>query len=170
MMAVTLTETFWFLPVVLPICLFVAWSDMKYMRIPNASVLTLLGAFALVGLLALPAEEYAWRWLHLAAVLGIGFVVASAGLVGAGDAKFAAAMAPFVAMQDGLLVLVLFSAILLGAFATHRLARMVPPIRRMTPDWESWTRKRDFPMGLALSGTLIFYFMLPLLLQGVTLS
>ncbi|ABV92863.1 peptidase A24A prepilin type IV [Dinoroseobacter shibae DFL 12 = DSM 16493] len=169
-MAVTVSQALWFLPFILPICLFVAWSDMKFMRIPNRSVLLLLGMFAIVGLLALPLLDYAWRWVHVIAVLAVGFVMSSAGLVGAGDAKFAAAMAPFVALQDALLVVVLFSAILLGAFATHRLARMLPAVRRLTPDWESWTRKRDFPMGLALSGTLIFYFLLPVLLPQVTLS
>ena len=34
--------------------------------------------------------------------------------------------------------------------------RIVPPFRRATADWASWTHK-DFPMGLALAGTLIFY-------------
>jgi prepilin peptidase CpaA len=35
---------------------------------------------------------------------------------------------------------------------------MVPPLRRVTEDWASWTHK-DFPMGLALGGTLIFYLL-----------
>jgi len=38
MMAVTVSQALWFLPFILPICLFVAWSDMKFMRIPNRSV------------------------------------------------------------------------------------------------------------------------------------
>ena len=53
-MALTLTTALWFLPFVLPICIYVAWSDMKYMKIPNTSVLALVGVFAVVGLLALP--------------------------------------------------------------------------------------------------------------------
>jgi prepilin peptidase CpaA len=79
-------------------------------------------------------------------------------------------MGLFVARTDALLVLVLFAAILLGAFTTHRLARALPPVRRMTPDWESWTRARDFPMGLALSGTLVIYLLLPFLVTAVTVS
>jgi prepilin peptidase CpaA len=31
----------------------------------------------------------------------------------------------------------------------------------LTTTWVSWTN-RDFPMGLALSGTLIFYLAMPL--------
>jgi prepilin peptidase CpaA len=40
----------------------------------------------------------------------------------------------------------------------------VPRFRAATPDWESWTH-RDFPMGLALSGTLVFFPLLGLLLR-----
>lgn len=163
-MGVTQTEALWFLPFVAPICLFVAWCDMKFMRIPNKTVLLLVAVFAVIGPLALPLDAYLWRWVHFLVILGIGFVVASAGLVGAGDAKFAAAMAPFIAPGDALLVMVLFAAILLGAFSTHRLARMIPAVRTATPDWQSWERQRDFPMGLALGGTLIFYLSMPLIL------
>ncbi len=40
----------WFLPFVLPIALWVAWSDMKFMKIPNKAVLALVAVFAVVGL------------------------------------------------------------------------------------------------------------------------
>ncbi|WP_424973670.1 A24 family peptidase [Dinoroseobacter sp. S124A] len=163
------TGTFLFLLFVSPICLFIAWSDMKFMRIPNWTVLTLLAVFACAGPFLMPLAEYGWRWVHGLVILGIGFVVSSLRMVGAGDAKFAAAMAPFVALQDAALVLVLFSAVLLAAFATHRAARRVPALRSLTPDWESWTRDRDFPMGLALSGTLMLYLAMPLILPAVTL-
>ena len=46
----------------------------------------------------------------------------------------------------------------LGAFASHRIMRAIPAFRRATPDWASWTHA-DFPMGLALAGTLIFYLL-----------
>jgi prepilin peptidase CpaA len=145
-----------FLPFVLPLALWVAWSDMKFMRIPNASVVALVGVFATVGLVALPLEVWAWRWSHLAIILGLGFLAHAAGAVGGGDAKFAAAMAPFVAAGDLRFVLALFAACILGAFACHRSARALAPVRALTADWRSWTDP-GFPMGLALSGTLVLY-------------
>ncbi|MEM1078794.1 MAG: prepilin peptidase [Pseudomonadota bacterium] len=163
------TATKVFLLLVSPLCVYVAWSDMKFMRIPNWTVLALLGIFAVAGPFLLPLVEYGWRWLHMLVVLGAGFVMSSLRLVGAGDAKFAAAMAPFVALHHATLVLVLFAGVLLAAFATHRAVRRVPALRGLTPDWESWTRDRDFPMGLALSGTLMLYLALPLILPAVTL-
>ena len=148
-----------FLPFVLPIAIWVAWSDMKAMKIPNQSVLALVAIYAVVGLIALPFTTYLWHWTYLGVVLMAGFIANAARLVGAGDAKFAAAMAPFFAADDLRLVLPLFAAVLLGAFAAHRGMRFVRPYRNAAPDWQSWTHA-DFPMGLALSGTLLFYLLL----------
>jgi prepilin peptidase CpaA len=146
----------WFLPFTLPIAIWVAWSDMKFMKIPNKAVLALLLVYLLVGLFVFPLKVYGWGWALAAILLLIGFIATSVGLTGAGDAKFAAAMAPFFATADIRLVLALFAACLLGAFASHRVLKFVPVYRAASADWESWTRK-DFPMGLALSGTLLFY-------------
>ncbi len=149
----------WLLAFATPIALWVMWSDMASMRIPNKAVLALTAVFAVVGILVLPLEEYLWRWSHLAVVLAIGFVISTAGLVGAGDAKFAAAMAPFVARPDLGLFLPLFAAILVSAFVTHRLVRATPALRGMSPGWVSW-ESSQFPMGLALGGALIAYLAL----------
>lgn len=149
----------WMLAFATPIALWVMWSDMASMRIPNKAVLALTAVFAVVGILVLPLDEYLWRWSHLAVVLAIGFVISTAGLVGAGDAKFAAAMAPFVARPDLGLFLPLFAAILVSAFVTHRLVRATPALRGMSPGWVSW-ESSQFPMGLALGGALIAYLAL----------
>lgn len=158
-MTISVATALWFLPFAVPIGIWVAWSDMAFMKIPNKAVIALFAVFVIVGLIALPFETYLWRYLQLVVVLGAGFVLNMARAVGAGDAKFAAAMAPFFAPGDFRLALVLFSAVLIGAFVTHRAARALPAMRRAFPAWESWSRK-DFPMGLALGGTLIFYLLL----------
>ncbi|SEO79678.1 prepilin peptidase CpaA [Salinihabitans flavidus] len=159
MMMITETSALWFLPFVAPICFYVAWSDMRSMRIPNIAVMTLFAVFVVVGLLALPMAEYPWRFLQLAVVLLAGIALNAAGLVGAGDAKFAAAAAPFIHPGDARLLIALFAATLLAAWLTHRLARH-SPISRALPDWKSWYLKSDFPMGLALGGTLAAYLAL----------
>jgi len=158
MIHTTAATAVWLLPFTLPITVWVAWSDMKFMRIPDTAVLALTAVFFCVGLAALPADIWAWRWTHLIVVLAIGFIANLAGVIGAGDAKFAAAMAPFFPATDFRLVLALFAAASVGAFICHRATRSIGPVRAMTADWASWTHK-DFPMGLALSGTLIFYLL-----------
>lgn len=143
----------------LPICIWVAWSDMRAMRIPNTSVLALVAVFIVVAPFVMPLEQMGWQMLHLVVILLVGIVLNAAGLVGAGDAKFAAAAAPFIAFPDARFLIALFAACLLAGYATHRIAKFTP-LRRLAPDWESWTRKRDFPMGLPLAATLSIYLLL----------
>lgn len=151
------------LPFVVMICIWVAWSDMKFMKIPNKAVMALLlvyfvagGIWVLFGLV--PWQDVLWGLALGALVLVIGFIVTALGLVGAGDSKFAAVMAPFFIGGQLIFVMALFAACLLGAFCTHRLIKWIPPLRRRTGDWQSWTHK-DFPMGLALTGTMIAYLL-----------
>jgi prepilin peptidase CpaA len=158
-----------FLPFVLAIGIWVSWSDMKFMKIPNKAVMALAAVWLVVGLVLvifqqLPLQTWLWGWALGAGVLVITFLATVAGLIGAGDAKFAAAMAPFFISADLRFVCALFAACLLGAFVGHRGMRLVTPFRKATADWASWTNK-DFPMGLALSGTLILYLLATLLLQ-----
>ena len=158
MFAIQPATALWFIPFVLPIVIWVAWNDMARMKIPNKAVIALLIVFAVLGLIALPFSEYLWRWAHVAVVLAIGFVLNMFGLVGAGDAKFAAAMAPFIPLADVYPFSFLLGAVVIAAFILHRLMR-ASPIRQRVPDWESWTR-RDFPMGMALAPALLFYLIL----------
>ena len=153
------TAALWFLPFVLPIAIWVAWSDMATMKIPNKAVLALIVVYLVIGLVALPFDQWAWQMTHFVAILVIGFVLSAVGLIGAGDAKFAAAAAPFVMLADSVNLVALFGIWVVFGFVSHRLAR-VSPIRKMVPHWESWERTRDFPMGYPLAGTLLTYLAL----------
>lgn len=156
MLQLSSIAAFWLALASLPICLWVALSDMKVMKIPNKAVLALLAVFVVVGLLTLPLPLYAWGFAQLAIVLAIGFVMNIAGLMGAGDAKFAAAMAPFIAQGDWPAFLAIFTASLVTGFIVHRALRALPWVRRMTPDWVSW-QSRKYPMGLSLAASLLLY-------------
>ena len=157
----TLTQALWFLPFALPIAIWVSWSDMKFMKIPNKSVIALAAVWLIVGFFVMERPDWLWGFAFLAIALVIGFGANMISLIGAGDAKFAAAMAPFFVVADWRYALGLFTACLLAAFIIHRVARRIPALRSLTTTWVSWTNK-DFPMGLALSGTLIFYLATPL--------
>ena len=156
----TLTQALWFLPFALPIAIWVSWSDMKFMKIPNKSVIALAAVWLIVGFFVMERPDWLWGFAFLAIALVIGFGANMISLIGAGDAKFAAAMAPFFVVADWRYALGLFTACLLAAFIIHRVARRIPALKSLTTTWVSWTNK-DFPMGLALSGTLIFYLATP---------
>jgi prepilin peptidase CpaA len=157
--AISATAAAWFLPFVLPICLYVAFTDMAQMRITNQAVVLLALVFLVLGLFVLPFNTYLWRLLGLLTVLVVGMILNFAGALGAGDAKFAAAGAPYVALGDLRLVGALFMATVLAAVLTHRGARLTP-LRRLAPHWTSWEQRGKFPMGLALGPTLAIYLAL----------
>ncbi|MFU1477691.1 prepilin peptidase [Roseovarius sp. C7] len=155
-MEITQTAATWFLPFVLPICLWVAYTDLKLMKILNIAVLALIAVFVVIGLFALPFPDYLWRYAHFGLILVLGVGLNAAGLVGAGDAKFAAAAAPLVALGDIRLVLVILAFSLLAGLAAHRLGKHTR-LRNLAPDWESWHREGKYPMGLSLGGALAIY-------------
>lgn len=95
-------------------------------------------------------------------VLIVGVILNAAGVMGAGDSKFIAAAAPFVALGDLIMLAWLFSAVMIAAIVTHRAARMTG-LRNLAPHWTSWEKGKKFPMGLALGPTLIIYLSLSFL-------
>lgn len=164
--SLTATQAAWFLPFVAPVCLYVAWNDLRAMKIPTWSTDLLALIFVVVGIFLMPFwPDYVMRFAHFGVVLVIGMVLNAIGAMGAGDSKFIASAAPFVALQDAWAVLFLLATSFIAAFAVHRLCRAIPAIRDLVPDWQSWTEKRRFPMGFPLGVTLILYLAHPLI-QG----
>ncbi|MEZ0466071.1 prepilin peptidase [Phaeobacter sp. SYSU ZJ3003] len=159
-LAIPAQAALWFLPFVLPLCYAAALTDLRGMRIPNWINDTLGAVYVVVGLFVMPSwADYGWQLLHLPVGIGLGFLFYSAGMIGAGDAKFAGAAAPLVALGDLPAVMMIFSANLLAGFVTHRLVKYTP-LRRLAPDWRSWNVGSKFPMGLCLGGTLAIYLIL----------
>ncbi|NSX56010.1 prepilin peptidase [Parasulfitobacter algicola] len=150
----------WFLPFVIPIALYTAFSDLRTMKIPNYAVIALVVVYVVVGPIALPLADYLWGYAALVIVLLFGFILSLARAIGAGDAKFIAAAAPFIAFGDILVILTILTANLLGTFATHRIVKYTPPLRNMAADWKSWNTGAKFPMGFALASSLVFYLSL----------
>lgn len=152
---------------VLPIAIWAAFSDLKRMKIPNASVLAMAAVWPLLGWFVVPTwTMWFWGFALMAIVFVAGFLLYLTGTFGAGDAKFAAAMAGiFVGGDIGEILLIVFVC-MVGALLLHRVLRSLPFVRNATPDWESWTRRRYFPFGLALSSILVFYLLAAIWPQG----
>ncbi len=158
-MSISVYAAVWFLPFVIPLCLYAAYTDMASMRITNPTVLALAAVFVVIGPIALPFETYLWHLLAMAAALVVGIFLNAAGVMGAGDAKFIAAGVPFVALGDLRLMMALLMATIVAATITHRGAKYTP-IRKLVPHWTSWDQSKKFPMGLALGPTLAIYLIL----------
>ena len=148
-----------FLAPVAAICIWVAWSDLSRMKIPNLAVLALLLTFALIGPFVLPLGEWGWRWVHFALFLLIGIGLNAAGIMGAGDAKFIAAAAPFVAASDAVAAVVILAVCAVSGYLLHRVAKRTA-LARAVPHWESWSSGNRFPFGFPLAVSLVLYLAL----------
>jgi prepilin peptidase CpaA len=160
----------------LPVTAWVIYTDVTTMKIKNMAVLAMLAIFAVAGLFLLPLSDYAWRWSHFAVVITIGYLAHIASLpVGAGDAKYAAAIAPFVALEDTGAVALLFFLLTVAMLVLFFVARSVLSFRGDGPDW-TWVKaeaggatalgktrevmRLKTPFGLALASTISTYFLL----------
>ncbi|WP_335948972.1 prepilin peptidase [Salipiger bermudensis] len=162
MLSISAAAATWFALFVLPICLYVCFTDMREMRITNQANLALLLVYAMVGVFVLPLDAYLWRYAHFGVALVAGIALNAGGVMGAGDAKFIAAAAPFIHVGDLRFLMALGAAVTLAAFLAHRIAKMTP-LRRLAPEWKSWSSGKRFPMGVALGGTLAIYLVLGIL-------
>ncbi len=143
----------------LPITLWIIWTDVTDMKIRNTAVLATLAVFVVAGLFVLPLGNYAWRYLHFAVMFAVCFLMTLTVGMGAGDAKYIAAVAPFVALPDVSEVAVLYAlwsvVLLVGMWA----ARRSRGLRARYPGWIWFAddRKGYVPFGLALAPTLSSY-------------
>ena len=170
-MGMTATAAYWLLPAVIPIAFYVSWTDMSSMKIKNKAMMVLFLAFVVLGPFALGLSDYLRHLIQAPIVLLVGIIFWTLRLMGAGDAKMFAAMAPYFAASDWYLILMVFMAAILAGLVTHSAFRFTP-LRNLAPDWKSWTARSDklrggilgldmtFPKGLILSMTLLYYLYL----------
>ncbi|MEO1493785.1 MAG: prepilin peptidase [Pseudomonadota bacterium] len=149
------------LAAMLPLMAVMAWSDLKVLKIPNWLVLAVLAVFLVCGLWGLPLETFGWRLAQGAIVLVIGFLIFAAGGIGGGDAKMAAALAPFVVPVEVLPFLALYAVMTLFLMAILRIVQHFA--RHETTGWMAVDqlhkppRERVFPMGLIFAMTVVLY-------------
>ncbi len=147
-----------------PFCVLAAVTDLRSMKILNTTNIGLFLAFVIVGfvLFALgqfPLNQYGLRLSQAAVMLVAGIILTSLGMMGGGDSKFIAAMAPFIALQDALGFLFLLSALSLLTVALHRGIGAIKPMQASLAGWKSWSaEKRKFPFGVTL-GTALFVYL-----------
>lgn len=165
LVSVTVTQSIAFLIFVAPLCIYVAWNDLRAMKIPTWSTDALAVVFVVVGIFVMPFSEYAWRYSHFVVVLIVAMGLNAIGAMGAGDSKFLASAAPFVALDDVGFVFMLLGAGMFFGYFVHRAAKAIPPVRNLVPDWESWHQGKRFPLGFPLGAVLIIYLAMPLLLK-----
>lgn len=134
-----------------------AWYDLKALRIPNWTVVAVIGVFVVTGFWGLPWDTVLWRLLNGVIVLfvGYGLYSLSGGNVGAGDVKMIAALTPFITWPGLGFVMITYAAVSFAGLILHRFARAL--IRDRKTGWKAFDQKRFFPAGLLLGTTIMIY-------------
>ncbi len=144
----------------IPIGIWVAWSDMKFMRIPNVACFALFISFLILAPLIYDFHQYGFRIAQGLVVLFFGFFATGIGLVGGGDSKFAAAMAPFIALENIFPFIFLIGILSLISVGLHKLIGITPGLKNHIKDWDSWNEHGMFPFGVTLAASLIAHLVL----------
>ncbi|MEO1798017.1 MAG: prepilin peptidase [Pseudomonadota bacterium] len=138
---------------------YMSWYDMSRLKIRNRLVFVVMALFVAVGPFVMPTDLYFEQIIQAAIVLVVVLVLYAAGTMGGGDAKYIAAASPYFLREDAGLILVIFTACVLGAVATHRLMWRIG-VADSVADWASWSSGKRFPLGFALGGVTTFYLAL----------
>lgn len=83
-MDIAASEAIWLLPPALPVALFIAYGDLKFMKITNAAVLLMAGIFLFFGFIALPFYGWLWQIAQMLIMLLVGILAHGLRLMGGG--------------------------------------------------------------------------------------
>lgn len=145
-----MTDYMQLLPLILlaPLLLYVGYSDLRYMRIPNWLSLLALALFT-VTLPVIGLPEAGWRLLAAAIVFCLGFIGFAFRMFGGGDAKFLGALILFIPSQSLTLYAYVFSAAMLVGIGILLAARTLPASRESS--WVGIASAGKFPMGISIA-------------------
>ena len=130
-----------------PLLIYAAYSDLRYMRIPDFISIALVALFTVTILIQVPLDIGA-RIAVATGIFVIGYTGFSFRLIGGGDVKFLSALALFVPRSELTVFANLFSvSLLVGVF----LICVAQRSRLANVGWKSFSARGRFPMGLSIA-------------------
>ena len=142
-----------------PLMLAIAYLDFRHLRIPNWSVLAVLGLFLATGSWGLPLDLFLWRLLYGVIALVAGFALYSvlSGQIGAGDLKLFAVLVPFLSGANWVDFLILYALLSIAGLLLYFTARKI--VAGRTTGYRALDKRGYFPagilLGLSMSGALL---------------
>ena len=151
----------------IPLMLYTAWSDLKYLKIPNWIPLAVLGIYVVTGIWGLEMERFLWGLGAGVVTLVVFFVIwaiidsIGPGTLGAGDVKLLASLVPFVGLTEALDVLILLTIVIFVFAMVFLIAWGFSRKRTGLASLDQSGRKvlkLPSPFGVALAFTAIIHF------------
>lgn len=136
----------------LPLMVYITYTDLRYLRIPNWSVLAVLGVFVATGIWGLPFETFLWRIGYAALALAAGIVIynLAQGSVGAGDLKLIAALAPFLSQANLLDFMLIYVVVSIFGTILFMVMRRRNRRRGVKEPWKAFGETIYMPAGVFL--------------------
>jgi prepilin peptidase CpaA len=134
-----------------PICLHMAYTDLRDMKILNRDVSVILGLFVICAPFLMPATEWIARLAWALPTLR--------GFMGAGDAKILTALTPFAAGRESVMLMAIMAIMILVMIPLHRVVRAFPALRPGLSHWRSWEHP-GFPMGVVIGPSFLLFLLL----------
>lgn len=155
-----------FLILILLPMLYAAWSDLRFMSIPNEVSLLLLGLFVVSAPFLVGLPDMGGRMIIAVVLLVIGIMLNALRLIGGGDVKLLSAGILFVdpSIDHVSLFFQVLGMMSLSGVIVHRGLAYLPPVSKAVPEWSSWGERGKFPFGLSIAASVIFYLGLVVLL------
>ncbi len=128
--------------------------DTRDLRIPNWSVLAVIGIFLATGSWGLPFDVFLWRLLYGVLALVFGFLIynLAQGGIGAGDLKLLAALAPFLSASNLFEFAVIYAIVsIIGTFGFWLIRKL---LRGRAQRWKALGPTIYFPAGVFIGVTI----------------
>jgi len=136
----------------LPLMGYITYSDMRWLRIPNWSVLAVFGAFLVTGIWGLPIDVFLWRCAYAVIALAVGLLIynLAQGSVGAGDLKLIAALAPFLSLTTLLDFILVYVVVSIIGTVFFMIMRRRNRRRGVKDPWKAFGETIYMPAGVFL--------------------
>ena len=109
-MELTSSAAGWLLLAAIPLGFYATYTDLSRLKIPNRVTDALALSYVIIGFFVLPFDVYLWGIGQFVIVLLAVFILNMLGLLSGGDGKFIASSAPYIALSDIRLVLLILAA------------------------------------------------------------
>ena len=133
--------------------LYVIYTDLSDLRIPNVVVMALLAVFAATQAPFLPLPELAWRTGAAAVVFALGVAVFVLHLLGGGDVKLLPVVVLFIPSGQWAQFMLALSVAVILSLSCLRLLRRTGVGRQ----WRSLNQTARYPLGPAIALAALIY-------------
>ncbi|MEQ6249958.1 prepilin peptidase [Sulfitobacter sp. HNIBRBA3233] len=138
-----------------PVFLYLIYTDLRYLRIPNRALFVLFCALALAHLPTLAPADIPLRLVGAAAVFALAFAAFYTGMLGGGDVKMISVVMLFVPLQDIAAFALALSVSVILSLSVIKILRRSRSVKAL--QWRAFNDAKRLPLGPAIAISSMIY-------------